>query len=185
MFLIEKLNFGPQPIKKIIYLLLPILFLLIVFPTCLQPNPVFISEYHDTMNVIMPDLFLMQNPLALWNNQWITGYSEISSLNSDRFYPFSFPFLMSFQNIFIINFILLLHLYIAYLAFYKLGSILVKNSDLLMLFSIGYMFSGVLISRVFIGHILFVYAMAWIPLLYYFFLKITFKSEETRYPLQN
>ena len=50
-----------------------------------------------------------------------------------------------------------------------------------MLFSIGYMFSGVLMSRVFIGHILFVYAMAWIPLLYYFFLKITFKSEETSF----
>ena len=127
MFLIEKINFGPQPIKTIVYLLLPILLLLIVFPTYLQPNQVFISEYHDTMNVMIPELFLMQNPLALWNNQWITGYSEISGLNSDRFYPFSFPFLMGSQHIFIINFILLLHLYIAYLAFYKFGSLFVNN----------------------------------------------------------
>ncbi|HUT39606.1 MAG TPA: hypothetical protein VMW77_09930 [Methanoregula sp.] len=181
MFLFEKINFGPNPTKTIVYLLLPILFLLIIFPTYLQPNQAFISEYHDTLNVMIPEVFLMQNPLALWNNQWITGYSEISSLNSDRFYPFSFPFLLVSQNIFIINFILLLHLYIAYLAFYKFGSLLVKNPDLLMLFSMGYMFSGVLISRVFIGHILFVYAMAWIPLLYYFFLKITFKSEKSTF----
>jgi hypothetical protein len=177
MFLFEKLNLSSQSIKTIVYLLLPILILLIIFPTSLQPNQAFISGYHDTLNVMIPELFLMKNPLALWNNIWITGYSEVSSLNSDRFYPFSFPFLLSSQNIFIINFILLLHLYIAYLSFYKLGSLLVKNSDFLMLFSMGYMLSGVLLSRILAGHILFVYAMAWIPLLYYFFLKITFKSE--------
>jgi len=177
MFLTEKLNWGPQTTKTIVYLLLPIFILLILFPTYLPPNQAFISEYHDTMNVMIPELFLIQNPLALWNNQWITGYSEISSLNSDRFYPFSFPFLLTSQNIFIITIILLLHLYIAYLAFYKLGSLLVKNPDFLMLFSMGYMFSGVLLSRILAGHILFVYAMAWIPLLYYIFLKITLKSE--------
>ena len=46
-----------------------------------------------------------------------------------------------------------------------------------MLFSMGYMFSGVLLSRILAGHILFVYAMAWIPLLYFIFLKITLNSE--------
>ena len=97
MLLMEKLNWGPQTKKTIVYLVLPILLLLIIFPTYLQPNQMFISEYHDTLNVMIPELFLMQNPLAFWNNQWITGYSEISSLNSDRFYPFSFPFLLTLK----------------------------------------------------------------------------------------
>jgi hypothetical protein len=128
---------------------------------------------------MMPELFLMENPLSLWNNYWNTGLPEIASFNSDRFYPFSFPFTYISQDIFIINLIILINLYIAFLAFYKLGTLVVKNSDLLMIYSLGYMFCGVLISRVSIGHISFVYALAWIPLLYYFFFKIIWKSENT------
>jgi hypothetical protein len=170
---------GPQPLKTAVYLLLPLLFLLIVFPVINLSDHTFISEYHDTMALMIPDLYMAQNPLALWNNQWLTGYSEISSLNTDRFYPFSFPLVLFTQNIFIINLILLINLYIAFLAFYKLGSYLVNNQELLLLFSTAYMLSGVLLSRVFIGHISFVYAMAWIPLMYYFFLKIIHRHEIT------
>jgi hypothetical protein len=179
MVLSEKLNLGPQPIKTIIYLLLPLVFLLIIFPAVIQPEPVFISEYHDTMALMIPDLYLADNPFAMWNNNWLTGYSEISSLNTDRFYPFSFPLALASNSIFIINLILLVNLYIAFLAFYKLGGYLVKNPELLLIFSTAYMLSGVLLSRVFIGHIFFVYAMAWIPLIYYFFLKLTQKAEIT------
>lgn len=179
MFLIDKINTGDEPKKTIVYLVLPLFFLLIVFPAVFQSNQVFISEYHDTMSLMMPELFLMENPLSLWNNYWNTGVPEIASFNSDRFYPFSFPFAYLSQDIFIINLIILINLYIAYLAFYKLGTLVVKNSDLLMIYSLGYMFSGVIISRVSIGHISFVYNLAWIPLLYYFFFKITWKSENT------
>jgi len=178
---LEKLNLSQNSGKTLIFLLLPLLLLIIVFPAAYQPEQVFISEYHDTMALMMPELFLMQNPIALWDNQWITGFPEIANLNTDRFYPFSFPLSMVAQNIFVINLILLLNLYIAYLTFWKLGSLLVKNTNLLMVFSLGYMFSGVLISRISIGHISFVYAMAWIPLVYYFFLKITHDSELTTF----
>ncbi|HUW85968.1 MAG TPA: hypothetical protein VMV55_03730 [Methanoregula sp.] len=85
------------------------------------------------------------------------------------------------QSIFTINLILLVNLYIAFLAFYKLGSYLVKNPELLLLFSTAYMLSGVLLSRVFIGHVFFVYAMAWIPLVYYYFLKLAQKAEVTAF----
>jgi hypothetical protein len=179
MFLNGKLIPGTEPAKTLVYLTLPLLLLLIVFPAVIQPNQVFISEYHDTLVQLLPEYFLMQHPFALWNNEWLTGLPEIASLNTDRFYPFSFPFLLVFQNIFFINLILLINLYIAFLAFYKLGSLLVKNADLLLIFSIGYMFSGVLMSRVFIGHIFIIYALAWTPLVYYFFLKITYASEPT------
>jgi len=179
MVLSEKLNLGPQSLKTIIYMLLPLVFLLIIFPVVTQPEQVFISEYHDTMALMIPDLYLVEHPFALWNNNWLTGYPEISSLNTDRFYPFSFPLALASHSIFIINLILLVNLYIAFLAFYKLGGYLVKNPELLLIFSTAYMLSGVLLSRVFIGHIFFVYAMAWIPLIYYFFLKLTQKAEIT------
>lgn len=177
MQLVERL--GPHPLKTIVYLLIPIILLLVVFPAATQPGQVLITDYHDTISVMMPNLFLMQNPLALWNNMWLTGYSDISGVYSDRFYPFSFPIAFFAQNIFVVNFIILLHLYIAFLAFYKLGSIIVKDQDLLFLFALGYMFSGGLISKVFAGHLVYVYALAWAPLLYYFALKILTFNEET------
>ncbi len=179
MVFIEKWDCAPQSFKTVVYLLLPLLLLLIVFPVVNQSDHNFISEYHDTMALMIPDMYMAQNPFALWNNQWLTGYSEISSLNTDRFYLFSFPLALATQNIYIINLILLINLYIAFLAFYKLGSYLVNNQELLLLFSTAYMLSGVLLSRVFIGHISFVYAMAWIPLMYYFFLKIIHRHEIT------
>lgn len=177
MSVLDNINLGDKPGKAIVYLIIPLLFLLIVFPAVFQPNDEFISEYHDTLSLMMPELFLMENPLSLWNNYWNTGYPEIASFNSDRFYPFSFPLSYLSQDVFIINLIILVNLYIAYLAFFKLGTLVIKNPDILMVYSLGYMLSGVLISRVFIGHISFIYALAWIPLIYYFFLKITWKSE--------
>jgi len=179
MSFLNKINLGDKPEKTAIYLLIPLFFLLIIFPAAFQSHDVFISEYHDTMALMIPELYLMDNPVSLWNDYWNTGYSEIASFNSDRFYPFSFILSYLTQDIFIINIIILINLYIAYLAFFKLGTLVVKNQDLLMLYSLGYMLSGVLISRVFIGHILFVYSLAWIPLVFYFFLKITWKSEPT------
>lgn len=179
MFSINKLITGHEPEKIIVYLLIPFFFLLIVFPAAFQSNQVFISEYHDTMTIFLPDLCSLENPLALWNNYWITGFPIVSNGGSSLFYPFSFPLLFVSQDIFISNLIIVLNLYIAYLAFFKLGSLLVKNSDLLMVYSLGYMFCGALISRVSIGHIAFVYAMALIPFIYYFFLKIIWKSEIT------
>ncbi len=176
MIFAGKLDLGQKPEKTILYLILPLIFLAILFPAVYQADQVFVSEYHDTMALMFPDLFLAEHPFALWNNNWLTGYSEISSLNSDRFYPFSFPFVLASDSIFVVNLILFINLYIAFLAFYKLGSHLVKNQELLLIFSTGYMLSGVLLSRVLIGHIFFVYAMAWIPLVYYFFLEMARSS---------
>jgi len=177
MPLVERL--GSNPLKTIVYLLIPIILLLVVFPAATQPGQVLITDYHDTISVMMPNLFLMQNPFALWNNMWLTGYSDISGVYSDRFYPFSSPITFLTQDIFVVNFIVLLHLYIAFLAFYKLGSVVVKDQDLLFLFALGYMFSGGLISKVYAGHLVYVYALAWAPLIYYFALKIITFNEET------
>ena len=107
-----------------------------------------------------------------WNNFWITGFPEYASPLIDRFYPLSYPFYLVTHDIFVMNFVILLHLFIAYLAFYKLGSISIRNPDLLMIFSLFYVFSGTMIMRIVGGAIFYVFAFAWLPLVYYFFFKI-------------
>ena len=131
MFFINKLITGDKPVKTIVYLLLPLFFLLIIFPAAFQSNQVFISEYHDTMAMTMPELFCMEHPVSLWNNYWITGFPEYADPGSDRYYPLSYPIFLLTQDFFIINLILLINLYIAYLFFFKMSGLMTKNSCLL------------------------------------------------------
>jgi hypothetical protein len=174
MYLIDKINAGDNLGKTIVYLLLPLFFLLIIFPAAFQSNQVFISEYHDSMAITMPELFCMENPFALWNNYWITGLPEYADPGSDRYYPLSYPIFLLTQDTFIINLILLINLYLAYLFFFKMSGLMTRNSELSMISSL---FSAVLLSRVFIGHPHIVFALAWIPLLYYAFFKIIWHEE--------
>jgi hypothetical protein len=48
-----------------------------------------------------------------------------------------------------------------------------------MISALFYVFSGVMLSRVVVGHVLLVFALAWIPLLYYAFFKIVWDEELT------
>ena len=101
--------------------------------------------------------------------RWISPYCQPGS---DKYYLFSFPFYLIFQNLSVVNFIILLHLLIAYFGFFKLGSLLTKNYNALLIFSLFFAFSGILLGRIYAGHHLLLYGLAWIPLLYYFFFKI-------------
>ena len=163
--------------KERVYLILPLILLLIVFPTVIKADKVFITDYSDTLLVINEELSVINNPLSLWNNQWITGLPEYAAPLSDRYYPLFYPIFILTQDIFIINLVLLIHLYIAYLFFFKLSGLMTKNSELRMISALFYIFSGVLLSRVFAGHGLLVFALAWIPLLYYGFFKIVWDEE--------
>jgi hypothetical protein len=159
--------------QRIIYLLLPLVILALLFPAAFTGEQVFIGDYHDTLGNAMPYLFLGEHPFALWNNAWIGGFPEYASPMSDRYYPFSLPFYLATKDIFILNLVILLHLYIAFLAFYKLSGLFSRNNNLMLIFSFFYSLSGIMLSRVYAGHIFIVYALAWIPLVYYFFFKIT------------
>ena len=165
--------------KEIVYLILPIILLLILFPTVIQADQVFISEYHDTLLGSNSYLSVIENPFSLWNNQLITGLPEYASPLSDHYYPLYYPLFILTQDIFIFNLVLLIHLYIAYLFFFLLSGLITKNSELRMIFALLYVFSGVLLSRIFIGHGSIVFALAWIPLLYYAFFKIVWDEELT------
>ena len=168
------------PLKKeLVYLILPFFLLLILFPTVLLSEQTFITNPSDVLLIINSELSVVKNPLSLWNNQWLTGLPAYSDPLSDRFYPLFYPFFILTQNPFIINIIILLHLYIAYLCFYKLSGLMTKNPELRMLSGLFYIFSGAMLSRVFAGHLLLLFALAWIPLLYYAFFKIVWNHEVT------
>ena len=165
--------------KEMIYLILPLILLFILFPTVIQADQIFISEYHDTLLVLNSDLSEINNPVSLWNNHWITGLPEYADPHSGRYYPLFYPIFILTQDIFIVNLVLLIHLYIAYLFFLKLSGLMTNNSELRMISALFYVFSGVLLSRIYAGHILLVFAIAWIPLLYYAFFKIVWDEELT------
>ena len=163
--------------KEIVYLILPFILLLILFPTVVHSDQVFISDYSDTLLGLNADFSVLKNPFSLWNNQWITGLPVYADPLSDRYYPLFYPLFILTQDTFIVNLVLLIHLYIAYLFFFKLSGLMTKNSELRMISALFYVFSGVLLSRVFAGHVLLTFALAWIPLLYYAFFKIVWDEE--------
>ena len=165
--------------KEIVYLILPFILLLILFPTVVHSDKVFISDYSDTLLGLNADFSVIKNPFSLWNNQWITGLPVYADPLSDRYYPLFYPIFILTQDTFIVNLVLLIHLYIAYLFFFKLSGLMTKNSELRMISALFYVFSGVLLSRVFAGHVLLAFALAWIPLLYYAFFKIVWDDELT------
>jgi hypothetical protein len=165
--------------KEMVYLIVPFLLLLILFPTVVQPGHVLISEYHDSLIIINSGMSVLQNPFGLWNNQWITGLPEYADPLSDHYYPFFFPIFMLTQDMFILNFVLLAHLYIAYLFFYLLSGLMTKNAEIRMISALFYIFSGVLLFRLAAGHVSLIFALAWIPLLYYAFFRIVWDEELT------
>jgi hypothetical protein len=165
--------------KEIVYLILPLIFLLVLFPTVILPNQTIITGSSDTTLIINAELSVIQNPVSLWNNNWLTGIPEYANPLSDRFYPFFYPIMVLTQDPFIINLVVFIHLYIAYLCFFKLAGLMTQSPELRMITSLLFVFSGVLLSRVYAGHILIILALTWIPLLYYAFFKIVWENEAT------
>jgi len=165
--------------KELTYLILPLFLLLILFPTVIAPNNTFITRSSDVLLIINSELSVVKNPLSLWNNQWLTGLPAYADPLSDRFYPFFYPIFVLTQDAFIINLILFIHLYIAYLCFFKLSKLMTDNLDIRMIASLFYIFSGVILARVYVGHVLLLFVLTWIPLLYYAFFKIIWDNEVT------
>lgn len=165
--------------KNFVYYLFPVLLIAILYLPFLPFNQTYIGEWHDIFANSLYYTITGSNYFATWNNLWIGGFPLSASPHSDKYYPFSFPFYLIFQNISIVNFIILLHLVIAYFSFYKLGSLITKNNNALLIFSVFYAFSGIMLGRVYAGHHLLLYGLAWLPLIYYFFLKMVQFKETT------
>ncbi len=165
--------------KDVIYYIFPVIFIAVLYYAFLPFNQTYIGEWHDIFANSLYYIVVDNNYLATWNNLGAGGFPLIASPHSDKYYLFSFPFYLIFQNLSIVNFIILFHLVIAYFAFFKFGSLITKNYNALLIFSLFFSFSGMLLGRIYAGHHLLLYGLVWIPLLYYFFFKIVLYEKST------
>ncbi|OPX64337.1 MULTISPECIES: hypothetical protein [unclassified Methanoregula] len=175
----EEKNQWPVSQKEIVYLVLPLLLLAILFPTVVLQDQVFLSEYHDTLLTLNADLTVMSHPYSLWNNQWLTGLPAYADPLGNQYYPLFFPILLLTQDLFIVNFVILVHLYLAFLFFWLLAGVVTKNPEVRLISGLFYIFSGAMLARLPAGHISLLFALAWIPLLYYAFFRIVWDDELT------
>jgi hypothetical protein len=170
----KKLNYGMRWLSSnILYFVFPIIFILILYGDYLQISNTYIGSWYDLLSNSLYYTAIDNNYFATWNNLWSGGFPLIASPNSDKYYPLSFPFYLLTQNLDIVNIILLIHLLIAYFGFFKLGSLITKNKNALLIFSTFFTFSGALLVRVYAGHHILLYGLVWIPLLYYLFFNLT------------
>ncbi|WP_157199052.1 hypothetical protein [Methanolacinia paynteri] len=159
------------------YVIVPFLIILVAFNYVILNKNLLVGDYKDILSVYEPNVFFAANPLSLWNNLWLSGMPDISNFMADRLYPLSFPFYYIFNDVFIVNFVVILHILIAFFAMHKFSTLVTSRKEFSFLISLLYVFSGLMLSRVYAGHIFFVFAYAWIPLLYYYFAKILYLKE--------
>lgn len=164
-------------VKEVCYLILPLVLLLVAFPSIIQPDQGFISSKYDTLLGINTELSVANDPLALWNPNWLTGMPEYALPLSEKFYPTYIPSLLLSQDIYLINWFIIISLFLAYLFFFKMSGLMTRNPEIRMIFSTAYLFSGILLSRVDAGHLSIIYALTWIPLMYYAFFKIIWDND--------
>ncbi|MGA2160845.1 MAG: hypothetical protein ABSG28_01400 [Methanoregula sp.] len=156
---------------------MPLVLLLVAFPSVVSPNQGFISSKYDTLLGVNTELSLAKDPFALWNSNWIQGIPEYALALSQEFYPTFIPSILEVQDIYITNWFTLIHLFVAYLFFFLLAGLVTRKPETRMIFSTVYLFSGILLSRVDAGHLSIIYALTWIPLMYYAFFKMTWEND--------
>ncbi|WP_421909091.1 hypothetical protein [Methanolacinia petrolearia] len=161
-------------------ILLPVFLVFVAFIDVLTTNGAFCGDYHDTLQSTLEWMIYTKSGFTLWDNLWITGFPEFASPGSDFYYPLIIPFLNITQDIYAqINYSTILHLIVAFITTYLLLGLITEKKNLKMAFSLLYIFSALMLSRLYVGHEIIVFSLAWIPLLYYSFAKIIYKSEYT------
>lgn len=162
-------------IKTHFLFLIPVIFTFVLFFPVILNHSLFIGNFQDILNYDY--VFLKENPAGLWNNLWPGGYPEIANPLSSRYYPVTQLSSFWFDSTFIFNFIVLLHIFIAFISFYFFGSILTKHRLPLVFFSCMYSFSGAILTRIHGGHLSIIFALSWAPLFFYFLFTLLVKHE--------
>jgi len=155
-------HFYAIPLFLCLAIVTPVLFL----------KGYFIGDYHDILNNTLDYFYLQLNLLGKWNNLWPGGFPEVANPLSSRFYPFCFPFYYLSNSIYILNFVVILHILIAFFSFRKLATLICSSEFLLTVSALFYAFSGILLTRIAAGQLVILFALAWTPLMYYFLLKM-------------
>ena len=172
-FVVDNIN-----AQNILLIIIPIFLVICAFIDILVQSNVYVGEYHDILVYQLPHLIYADGGFPLWNNLWITGFPEFSSPQTDIYYPLTLPLSYLIKDLFIqANFGILFHLVIAFFASYLLLSLVCSKKVYWIMFSILYVFSALMLSRVYAGHELIVFSLSWTPALYYATAKIILKNE--------
>jgi hypothetical protein len=165
--------------KNIIYVVFPVILLAILYAAYLPFNQNYIGNWHDIYANTLYFSVVSENYFVSWNNLFAGGFPLVASPHSDKYYLLSVPFYLLFKDLTVVNYLILAHILLAYFTFFKFGTLITKNYNLLLIFSLLFAFSGVIFGRFETGHHLLLYGLAWIPLIYYFAFKIMIYDEAT------
>jgi hypothetical protein len=159
--------------KTVIAILLLIALVLIFFAKVIISNEYFSGL--DLINAFYPwKSFLVQTvksgELPLWNPYTFSGNPFIANFQAGIFYPLDIIFFItSIANAF--RFTLILHIFLSGMFTYFLARYLQLNRTASIFSSCVFMFSGFLFVRLSAGHSTMINGYAWIPLIFYLFLK--------------
>ena len=159
--------------KNIIAVCLLFVLVLLLFGKVIINNEYFAGL--DLINAFYPwKYFLVQNvksgELPLWNPYTFCGNPFIANFQACIFYPLDIIFFFtSVANAFRIG--LILHIFLAGALTYFLTRYLKLNRTASVLSACVYMFNGFLFIRLSAGHSTMINGYAWLPLIFYLFLK--------------
>jgi hypothetical protein len=100
-------KFRELSTKNIVYYVFPVLLIVFLYFAYVPFNGNYIGEWHDIFANSLYYTITGHDYLAPWNNLWAAGFPLTANPHSDKYYIFSFPFYLIFQNLGIVNVIIL------------------------------------------------------------------------------
>jgi len=173
---------------RISYLIVPILFLLltlIFFQKVILNTDKIIYPAPDTVNMLSSWRFLFHEiyhsygELPMWNNYETSGTPFFGNILSAMFYPFNLLFLI-FPTDLVFGYKFVIDVFLAGFFMYLLARQLKLDRYSSFFSSVVYMFSGIFIGRIQIGHEPAIDIIALTPLLFMLFLK-TLENRSIKY----
>ena len=159
----------------IVPLLLLVLTMIFFYKVILNPDKI-IYPVPDIVNMLSSWRLLFANTinthleLPMWNNYETGGTPFFGNILSAMFYPLNLLFLI-FPTEFVFGYKFLINVFLAGLFMYLLSRQLKLDRYSSFFSAIVYMFSGIFIGRIQIGHDPAIDVIALTPLLFFFFLK--------------
>ncbi len=173
---------------KLNYIIVPTLLLLLtlVFFHRIVLNPdEMVFPAPDTVNMLSSWRYLFSDAvhkygnLPMWNNYETSGTPFLANILSAMFYPLNFLFLV-FPTDVVFGIKLIIDIFIAGISIYLLARHLKLDKYSSFFSSIVFMFGGVFIGRINIGHEPAIDVIALVPLLFLLFLK-TLENRSIKY----
>src|SRR5208337_201938 len=124
-------------------------------------------SYSIFLNRVLKDSLLQFHQIPLWNPYYFSGMPFVANPQTSPFYFSSILILLLGEGDGT-RWSVILHVVLSGLTMYYLQMVLRQRRFGALLSAVGYMFSGFMIGRIAIGHVMFVYGYAWSPLAFAF-----------------